>query len=263
MISSSRSKYPIHLLGNSEHCQQLTYYSADSMIPLQDANQARSFPFFNWFILILNVLFFLFEISMSEGELNAFIEANGFVPVRFAHDFGLGEIMTIFSSMFMHAGWMHLISNMWALHIFGDNVEDKMGHGNYVIFYIICGIAAALTDFLVHPGSGTPTIGASGALAGVLGAYLVLFPAAKIITLIPIIIIPYFVELPAIVFLGFWFLSQFFTGLGSLDNSPVAAEASVAWWAHIGGFIAGMILVKLFEKREEYNRYYQDEYYPW
>lgn len=233
------------------------------MIPLQDANQARSFPFFNWVILILNVLFFLFQLCMPEGELNAFIETNGFVPGRFAQQFGFGEIMTIFSSMFMHAGWMHLISNMWALHIFGDNVEDKMGHANYLLFYLLCGIAAALTDFMVHPGSMAPTIGASGALAGVLGAYLLLFPSAKIITLIPIIIIPFFVELPAIVFLGFWFLSQFFTGLGSLDNSNVAADASIAWWAHIGGFIAGMILVKVFEKRENYSRYYQDEYYPW
>lgn len=220
------------------------------MIPLKDANQSSTVPFFNWLIVSLNVLFFLFEILMPEGTLNAFIESNGFVPGRFAQQFGLAEIMTIFSSMFMHAGWMHLISNMWALHIFGDNVEDKMGHGKYVVFYVLCGILAALTDFMIHPDSMTPTIGASGALAGVLGAYLVLFPAAKIITLVPIIIIPYFIELPAIIFLGFWFLSQFFTGLGSLDNSQLAAEASVAWWAHVGGFLAGMLLVKFFETRE-------------
>ena len=195
---------------------------------------------------------------MPRAELNAFIESNGFVPGRFAQQFGVAEIMTIFSSMFMHAGWMHLISNMWALHIFGDNVEDKMGHRNYVLFYVLCGIAAALTDFMIHPDSMMPTIGASGALAGVLGAYLVLFPAAKIVTLIPIIIIPYFVELPAIVFLGFWFLTQFFTGLGSLDASKLAAEASVAWWAHVGGFICGMILVKLFVPRDRASEY-QDE----
>lgn len=233
------------------------------MFPLQDSNQARSFPLVNWLILIVNVLFFLFELSIPDRELNAFLQMNGFVPARFSEYFGIGQVMTIFSSMFLHGGWMHLISNMWALHIFGDNVEDKMGHGSYLVFYLICGVAAALTDLLVHPFGTMPTIGASGALAGVLGAYLILFPTARIITFIPIFIIPYFVEVPAIVFLGIWFLTQFFTGLGSLDASSLAAEATVAWWAHVGGFIAGMILVKFFEKKETYRRFYDDEYYPW
>lgn len=201
---------------------------------------------------------------MPEDVLNAFIEAFGLVPGRFLDQLGLGEVMTIFTSMFMHGGWLHLLSNMWALHIFGDNVEDKMGHGRYLLFYLTCGIIAALTTVFIQPNALLPTIGASGALAGVLGGYLILFPTARIITFIPIIIVPWFIEVPAIVFLGVWFLTQFFTGLGSLDSSPLAAEgAGIAWWSHIGGFIAGMVLVKVFEKKETYRSFYPDEYYPW
>lgn len=234
------------------------------MFPLQDSNHARNFPFVNYSLLLLNVIFFLFEVSMPEEVLNEFIKTYGFVPRRFLEQFGIDQIFTIFSAMFMHGGWLHLLSNMWALHIFGDNVEDKMGHISYFVFYIICGIVAAATQIFVLPDATLPTIGASGALAGVLGGYLLLFPTARIITFIPIFIIPYFIEVPAVLFLGIWFFTQFFTGLGALDASPLAAESGgVAWWAHVGGFLAGMLLVKVFTAKKRHREYYPDEYYPW
>lgn len=233
------------------------------MFPLQDSNQAHSFPLVNSFIVFLNVAFFLFELALPEASLKTFVEANGFVPRRFIEEFGIEQIMTIFTSMFMHGGWLHLLSNMWALHIFGDNVEDRMGHGSYLIFYVLCGIVAALTQILVIPDASIATIGASGALAGVLGGYLILFPKARIITFIPIIIIPWFIEVPAVLFLGIWFFTQFFVGLGSLFTESGGEAGGIAWWAHVGGFIGGMILVKFFEKRNDYRQFYPDEYYPW
>ena len=227
------------------------------MFPLQDTNQARSFPFVNHFILLLNVVFFLFELSLPEGTLNSFVETNGVVPLRFIEDFGIEQIMTIFTSMFMHGGWLHLLSNMWALHIFGDNVEDRMGHSNYLVFYVLCGVISSLTQIFMLPTATLPTIGASGALAGVLGAYLILFPKARIITFIPIIIIPWFVEVPAVLFLGIWFFTQFFVGLGSLLSTNLMHNETggIAWWAHVGGFLAGMFLVKLFERRKDYQHF--------
>ncbi len=240
-----------------------SFESRKTMFPLQDSNQARNFPLVNYLILLANLLFFLLELALPESILNAVIDAFGLVPSRFLEQFNSLELMTIFSSMFLHAGWLHLISNMWALHIFGDNVEDRMGHLSYLFFYFACGAIAALSQVIMGANSALPMIGASGALAGVLGAYLVIFPRAKVITWIPLFLLPIFVEIPAIVFLGAWFLSQFFTGLGSVDSSPLAAEGGVAWWAHVGGFIGGIILVKVFQKQDKSKTFYPDEYYPW
>lgn len=233
------------------------------MFPLQDSNRSRSVPVVTYLLLILNSVFFLIELSMPENLLNLFVDAYGFVPSRFLSEFGTAEIFTIFSSMFLHGGWMHLISNMWALHVFGDNVEDRLGHFSYLLFYLICGIFAALAELIFTPDSVLPTVGASGAIAGILGAYLILFPKSKIITWIPIFFLPYFIELPAFIFLGIWFFSQFFSGLGAIDASPIAAESTIAWWAHVGGFLAGLALVKIFEKRQTYREFFPDEYYPW
>jgi membrane associated rhomboid family serine protease len=151
---------------------------------------------------------------------------------------------------------------MLALYIFGDNIEDRMGHGGYLAFYLLCGLAAGLTHVWFNPTSELPTIGASGAISGVLGAYLVLFPSAQVITLVPIFFLPWFVEIPALVYLGVWFLSQLFSG--ALAIATGAQEfGGVAWWAHAGGFIAGVLLVGLFVRRRSVRRVYVDEYWPW
>ncbi|MBI3152720.1 MAG: rhomboid family intramembrane serine protease, partial [Chloroflexi bacterium] len=153
---------------------------------------------------------------------------------------------TILSSMFLHGGWFHILSNMWILAIFGDNIEDRMGGGSYLIFYLLSGVAAALLQTYLSPASSTPVIGASGAIAGVLGAYLILFPRARIASLVPIFFIFTIIEIPALIFLGFWFVSQLFSGWLALQGADVSA---VAWWAHIGGFIFGIFAVSLFAGR--------------
>lgn len=232
------------------------------MFPLRDINKSNTFPFVNLAIIVINVLVFLFELSLAEPGLDEFFKDFGLVPRHFVSDFGASAIGTIFSSMFLHGGWMHLISNMWALHIFGDNIEDRVGHVKYVFFYLLCGIAAALTQVFVSSNSSIPTVGASGAIAGVLGGYIVLFPGARVLAILPIFFIIRLVEVPAVVYLGFWFISQFFTGVASLGAAAEDAGGGVAWWAHIGGFIMGVMLVKIFEKRnrgqsrDRYDRYY-------
>ncbi len=233
------------------------------MFPLQDANPSRSTPAITWIIIAANVFVFLFETSLPKEEVNSFIMQYGVVPSRFIHQFSAAEIFTLASSMFLHAGWLHLISNMWALYIFADNIEDRLGHANFLLFYLVCGIVAGITQILSGVDVTLPTIGASGAIAGVLGAYLLLFPAARIITLVPVGFIPVFIHVPAYFYLGFWFLSQMVTGWSALDHSALAEQAGgVAWWAHIGGFVTGAILVKLLE-RKDYRRFHKDEYWPW
>jgi len=146
--------------------------------------------------------------------------------------------------MFMHAGWFHILSNMWILFIFGDNVEDRMGPLSYLTFYLLGGVAAALLQTYVGTGSSVPVLGASGAIAGVLGAYILLFPSARVVTLVPIIFLITVIEVPALIFIGFWFVTQLFSGLAS-----IGAVAGVAWWAHIGGFLVGLILSPIFRRR--------------
>jgi membrane associated rhomboid family serine protease len=233
------------------------------MFPIQDTNPSRSAPIVNWLIILANILIFLGEAATPTTELNAVVRTYGIVPTEFIKHFGGYEVLTIFTSMFMHGGWLHLISNMWALWIFGDNVEDRLGHGTYLFFYLLCGVAAALTQVVFSPDQAQPTIGASGAIAGILGAYVMLFPHAKVMTLIPIGFIPWFIRIPAYFYLGFWFVVQAFTGWVSLHgtHSQEAAE-SVAWFAHIGGFITGFVLVRLFQ-RSDYPPWHRDEYMPY
>ena len=231
------------------------------MIPLKDTVRARSFPIVNWILIGVNIVIFFVELSFGQ-DTERFIAAMGLVPARLLASPSLGQALTIFTSMFLHGGWLHLISNMLALYIFGDNVEDRVGHGRYVVFYLLCGLIAALTHIAFNMASQAPTIGASGAISGVLGAYFILYPRARVFTLIPLFILPWFVEIPAVVYLGFWFLSQLFNGALSIV-SGAQMYGGVAFWAHIGGFLAGLLLVRPFEQRRYIRRPYVDEYWPW
>lgn len=238
------------------------------MFPLYDTIKSRSFPYVNVGIIIANVIIFFYEISLGY-DLERFLLYYAIVPVRYSHP-PLAEQFTLFeqaiplmSSMFLHGGWIHLIFNMWFLWIFGDNVEDRMGHLRYFIFYLLCGVGAAVIHILLNLHSRIPTIGASGAIAGVMGAYFLLFPLSRVIVLLPIFFLPYFFELPAFFFLGVWLLMQFYGGyISLLEIAP--QFGGIAWWAHIGGFASGMFLVFFFKKsKKKYRRFYDDEYSPW
>lgn len=232
------------------------------MLPLKDTIPSRSFPAVNWALLAANVVVFLFMVRNARLA-EAWIDELALAPARFlSNPLDPSELLTIFTSMFMHGGWFHLFSNMLALYIFGDNVEDSMGSQRYLIFYLLCGVAAALTHVFFNPNSPIPTVGASGALSGVLAAYLLFYPSARVITLIPIFFLPWLVEIPAVVYLGLWFISQLANGLFSI-LIDVQAMGGVAWWAHIGGFVAGLVLAPLFRQRRYVRRYYRDQYYPW
>lgn len=216
-----------------------------------------------WALIAANVVVFLFEASLAPRQLASFTRAYGLVPARLVTDPGAGQALTILTSMFLHGGWWHLIGNLWVLFIFGDNVEDRMGHFRYLVFYVLCGLAAGAAHILVSPLSRVPTIGASGAISGIMAAYLVLFPRARVLTFVPWFILPWLVEIPALLFIGVWFVSQLFNGLfGLAASGAIHTYGGVAWWAHVGGFLAGLLLVKLFERRT-YRRFYADEYWPW
>ncbi|MDP2209078.1 MAG: rhomboid family intramembrane serine protease [Bacteroidota bacterium] len=222
------------------------------MIPLRDINPHRTFPIVNYVLIGVNVIIFLLQISLGKSY-EAAIYQFGLVPVRLMNDvqmfdFGLMTVLPVFSSMFMHGGWMHLIGNMLFLHVFGDNIEDRLGHIRYIFFYLLAGVGGAAGQIIINPISAIPMVGASGAIAGVLGAYILMFPRAKILTLIPIFFFIQFVELPAFLFLGIWFLMQLLSGTLSLGIGGDAG--GVAWWAHIGGFVAGATLLFVFRKRK-------------
>jgi membrane associated rhomboid family serine protease len=220
------------------------------MIPLRDTIPSSSFPVVTIGLITVNVLAFLYELSLGR-ELDVFLMKNGAVPYTFFHAGPwehvslLGRFRPLFSSMFLHGGWLHLLGNMLYLWIFGDNVEDRLGHGRFILFYLLCGLAAALTQIYISPTSKTPMIGASGAIAGVLGAYLLLFPQSRVLALIPIVFFLQVVEIPAFIFLLFWFFMQFLSGAVAIT---AYMTGGVAWWAHIGGFVSGMALGYLFPK---------------
>lgn len=233
------------------------------MIPIKDTIPARAVPLVNWILIGLNVFVFMGELSAGPN-LDWLVASLGVIPLRFMEYHDAREIMTLFTSQFLHAGWFHLFSNMLALYIFGDNVEDRMGPARYLVFYLLCGAAAGLVHIWFNPYSRLPTIGASGAIAGVLGAYLVLFPFSRVITLVPIFFMPYFIELPALIYLGIWFLSQLLSGVASLSISAYQLSGGVAYWAHAGGFVAGLALVAFFaQSKRRIRRRYYDEYFPW
>jgi membrane associated rhomboid family serine protease len=214
------------------------------MLPLGDTPESRTIPVVNWLLIIANVLVFLFEISMPESQLNVLIESHGFVPAHFAEHIDTQQLATVFSSMFMHGGWSHLIFNMWFLFIFGDNVEDRLGHIGYLIFYLVCGVLSDLAHLTFGGMSSTPTIGASGAISGVLGAYMIMYPKARVKALLRYSV----VEVPATIYLLFWFGLQLFSGLFSMGSVTNQNTGGVAFWAHIGGFAAGTIFALLFAR---------------
>lgn len=235
------------------------------MIPLRDTIPTRRFPVVNTALIVLNVLLFLFQTILDPGQGEQFIWAAGLVPARFWQVGGVSGWLPLFSSMFLHGGWWHLISNMLALYIFGDNVEDHMGRARYLLFYLFSGLAASGAHLAAYSGSSLPTVGASGAIAGVLGAYLVLYPHARVVTLVPIFYFIRIVELPALIYLGFWFISQLFNGLFALTAADLFQGGGVAWWAHIGGFVFGLVTVRLISprRRPPPPRAYIDDYRRW
>jgi hypothetical protein len=218
------------------------------MIPIRDATPSKNAPVVTGVLIAVNVVVFLLQMAQGPGN-DRFIFTYGLVPARYTLDhlarhFTFGQqAFSWVSFMFLHGGFLHLIGNMWSLYIFGDNVEDRLGPMRYLLFYLACGVASGLSHVLLNAGSTAPTIGASGAIAGVMGAYILLHPSSKILTLIPIVFIPWFVEIPAYFFLGVWFLLQFLSAAASSGSA-----GGIAWWAHIGGFLFGMLFLKLFDR---------------
>ncbi len=224
------------------------------MFPLKDNIEARNFPIVNIGLIVVNIVFFLYQMSYGHRG-DQLIFALGFIPARFfalqaESWFSPSGLLPVFSSMFLHANLIHLVSNMWMLWIFGDNVEDCMGHGRYLLFFLLCGVASVAAQAVSNPNSVIPMVGASGAISGVLGAYFLTYPHARILTLLPIFILIYLVELPAYFFLGFWFVLQFIQGSLYSLNSDKLVGGGVAWWAHVGGFVAGVLLLQIFRCKD-------------
>jgi membrane associated rhomboid family serine protease len=216
------------------------------MIPLRDTQPSYTRPVVTSLIIAVNIVVFLFEVSLDPYTRNQLIAVYGLTPAQFHFE-------ALITSMFLHGGWLHVIGNMWFLWIYGDNVEDVLGHGKFLLFYVLCGIAAGLTHYMFNADSRLPTVGASGAIAGVMGAYLIKFPHSRIVTLIFVFIFFTTVEVPAALILLFWFITQFFSGVGSIGYSHLS-EGGVAWFAHVGGFLAGMALIMVMGTRERYSR---------
>jgi len=224
------------------------------VIPLRDVIPSRTTPYITITIIVLNALAWLFELSLPHDVLNEFLTVYGVVPAYFSAP-------TLITSMFLHGSWSHVIGNMWYLWIFGDNVEDRVGHGRFIIFYLLCGIAAGLGQVFMDPSSMLPTIGASGAIAGVMGAYFILYPQSRVLTLIPFIWLQ-IVELPAVVLLGFWFLMQLFSAGTIAMTAASHGSGGVAFAAHVAGFVMGLIGVFLF-KQPERDRWASVDYDRW
>ena len=217
------------------------------MIPLKDDNPTRTFPIINYALIAANVAVFLYQITLPPNAYKAFLMANAMIPMRIPQ-FLAGYVgfkmafYPMFTSMFLHGGLMHLLGNMLFLYIFGDNVEDYVGHLPYLLFYLVCGIGSGLIHSLFNLHSSLPALGASGAISGVMGAYAVLFPRARVLMLFLVFLVP----VPAYFVLGYWFLLQFLSGIGEFG---AAAAGGVAWWAHIGGFLMGLVIALVARRR--------------
>jgi len=227
------------------------------MIPIRDDQPHFSPPVVNYFLIVLNLVIYLFEAVLPPDNLNLLIYQFGLVPSHVtalltgSRSLNPVAVLTPFlTSMFLHGGWMHVIGNMWFLWIFGDNIEDYLGHFKYLGFYLFAGVAAALTQVLLTPALRVPTVGASGAIAGVMGAYFILYPRARVLTWLV-----FFFYLPAWVILGYWFLVQFFSARASSLSYASQSSGGVAFWAHVGGFITGLVLVKILPRRRQSQRY--------
>ncbi len=231
------------------------------MFPLRDDAPRLSYPAVTLVLVLLNVAVFLYQVYLgmvSPRAQMAFVEVFGAIPLRaeyaLAGKYPLVEgLAPVFTSIFLHGGWLHLIGNMWFLWIFGDNVEDQLGRFPYLLFYVACGMLASVAHVVANPQSTIPAVGASGAIAGVMGAYMVRFPTARIVTLVPIFFFFTTIEIPAVVMLVYWFAIQFFSGAVSFGGE---ASGGVAWWAHVGGFVAGAVLIWSRPKRRRYRRVY-------
>ena len=229
------------------------------MIPLRDSIRSRRFPVVNVMLIALNILVFLYEWTLSDRQLAFLFRYYGVVPLRFASvlsgpaSFGHGLLppLTLFTSQVLHGGIVHVAGNMLYLWVFGDNVEDRMGHLRYLVFYLLVGSISGIAHVLFNLGSPVPTIGASGAVAGVLGAYFISFPRSRVVALIPLVLFWTVTEVPAVIFLFLWFLLQLVSGAASL-GATAQVGAGVAWWAHIGGFIAGAALVNMFKVKRRW-----------
>jgi membrane associated rhomboid family serine protease len=221
------------------------------MIPLRDSQPSRTTPLVTIVLIALNAAIFLHEVTLDDYSRNYFVAQYALIPGRL-------QLTDLVTSMFLHGGWLHLIGNMWFLWIYGDNIEDILGRSKYILFYLACGIAAALVHVWFNPGSRIPTVGASGAIAGVMGAYMLKFPHSRIVTLIPIVIFFTTVEIPAWIILVYWFAIQLFSGVGNL--AAAGNEGGIAWFAHIGGFVAGLLLILVLPTKAPYRRY---EEYRW
>jgi rhomboid family protein len=213
------------------------------MFPLSDVIPSRTTPVVTVGLIVVNVVVFLYEQALPEARLTEFVASYALIPAWFS-------VPALFTSQFLHGGWMHIISNMLYLWIFGDNVEDRLGHGRFVVFYLGCGAAAAVLQVLFDPFSNVPMVGASGAIAGVMGAYFVLYPHSRVLTAVFLIVFFDIVEIPAVFFLGLWFLLQLLSGVGSLAVGT-AAGGGIAFWAHIGGFIAGALIGLVLRSRDK------------
>jgi membrane associated rhomboid family serine protease len=224
----------------------------DSVLPLRDINPTRRVPFVTYLFIALNLAVYVYQfLRLSPVENELFVHRHGVVPLFLLSGYG-PSLSTLLSSMFMHGGLAHLASNMWFLHIFGDNVEDLLGHFRYVLFYVCSGVAAALVHALTDPGSQVPMVGASGAISGVLGGYLLLFPRARVVTFFPLF---FLFELPAFLFILVWFAINLFSGFGSLGTGQ---GAGVAFFAHVGGFVCGFGWLLLFGRPKQEARSYLD-----
>jgi rhomboid family protein len=233
------------------------------MIPIKNAVPSRYPPVVTWVLIATNCLVFLFQNSLSPLELEQFLRDFALIPARYTTalvygDFSPDDFVPLLTMMFLHGGWLHLIFNMWTLWLFGPTVEDRLGHGRYLVFYLACGLAASVTHLVFNPTSVIPALGASGAIAGVLGCYMRLFPLARVIVVVPIVFIPLFFEVYGFVFVGLWLLIQVIQG--TLELVLPSSQGGVAWWAHVGGFLAGYALARLLVQSERrYQRYYPDE----
>ena len=208
------------------------------MLPLHDTVPARRLPAAVWALVFVNAAIFLYEVRLGPDGLQLFVDRYGMIPADLSAPGGLARHWpTVITSMFLHGSWLHIIGNMWFLWIFGDNVEDRLGTARFLVFYFLGGFAAAALQVSVDPTSQVPSIGASGAIAAVLGAYIVLYPTATVISIVPIFFLPMLVDVPAVLWIGFWFLEQWLNGFVALF---LPAMGGVAWWAHIGGFLFGM-----------------------
>lgn len=235
------------------------------MFPISDTVPRRSAPFVVWTLIAINVAVFVIQINLPPALVEWLIYHYGLVPLRYSQpawaiQAGLNphDWLPFVTNTFLHGGWMHLIGNMWTLWIFGSAVEDRMGPFRFAVFYLICGVLASMTHYLFNISSPVPAIGASGAVSGVMGAYAIMFPRARILFMVPIFFMPYYFEMHALAYAVGWFIWQFLQGAGGLLAPEMGG--GIAWWAHVGGFIAGTLLVQMFRlPKRRYRPYYCDE----